>query len=177
MITCSLGLDLGGTHIKAAVVGREGQLLDQTLAPTPAGRELEPVVAALDALCRQMLRAHPDIQSLGIGAPGLVDLSRKIVRVAPNFPAWHNIPLQEMAAAQVALPVQIENDVNCFALAEHRWGAGRGAKNMVALAVGTGVGGALVLNGRLYRGAGLRIVSIKRIGLAGYWVHGVKNGA
>jgi glucokinase len=90
---------------------------------------------------------------VGVGAPGLVDLDRRLIRTAPNFPTWKDVPLAAMIAAEIALPVQLDNDVNCFGLAEQRWGAGRGLRNIIALAIGTGIGGAVILDGKLYRGS------------------------
>lgn len=148
-----LGLDLGGTNIKAAVVQEDGKLLDKTQVRTPTSRAPEEVAAAMIAVACQMLTQHPEIEAVGVGAPGLVDLDRRIVRTAPNFPAWKDVALAEMIAAEIALPVRLDNDVNCFGLAEHRWGAGVGFRHLIALAIGTGIGGAIILDGKLYRGS------------------------
>lgn len=148
-----LGLDLGGTHIKAAVVGPEGELLAEDQVRTPESRLADEVAAALIQVAHAMLTAHPEVESVGVGAPGLVDLDRRIIRAAPNFPAWKDVPLAQMIASEIPLPVTLDNDVNCFGLAEHHWGAGQGLKHMIALAIGTGIGGAIILDGQLYRGS------------------------
>jgi glucokinase len=153
MNSCSIGLDLGGTHIKAVVVAKSGEVLRQAHLDTPPGRQVNAVVKALAEVCQGFIVEHPEVDSIGLGAPGLVDLDRKVIRVAPNFPAWKDVPLSELVSAKIQRPVLLENDVNCFGLAEHRWGAGRGFKNLIALAVGTGIGGAIILDGQLYRGS------------------------
>jgi glucokinase len=152
MMKKRLGLDLGGTHVKAAVVGPDGELLQEFQVRTPASRQVDEVAAMLIEVSRRMIQAHPDVEAIGVGAPGLVDLDRRIIRNAPNFPTWCNVPLAEMIAAEIHLPVSLENDVNCFGLAEHRWGAGQGFDYLVALAIGTGIGGAIIIDGKLYRG-------------------------
>lgn len=151
-LRCALGLDLGGTNIKAAVISERGAILDQTHIETPAGREVPDVVAALVELSQRFLQPYPDIAAMGLGAPGLVDESRRIVRLSPNFPTWNDVPLVEMLEARLNLPMILENDANCFGLAESRWGAGKGVSHLLALTVGTGIGGAIILDGKIYRG-------------------------
>lgn len=148
-----LGLDLGGTQIKAAVINLEGELLASRIEPTPSDRQVDETVKKLAELASDMLQSHPEIHSIGVGSPGLVDSERRIIRISPNFPAWRDVALASLLFAELQIPVQLENDVNCFGLAEHRWGAGRSGKQILALAIGTGVGGALILEGKLYRGA------------------------
>jgi glucokinase len=150
---CFLGLDLGGTQIKAAVINLEGELLTRRLEPTPPHRQVGEIVKRLAEIASDLLRSRPEIHSVGVGSPGLIAAERGIIRVSPNFPAWHDVALGDLLSAELRMPVCLENDVNCFGLAEHRWGAGRGSRQMLALAIGTGVGGALLLEGKLYRGA------------------------
>ena len=149
----ALGLDLGGTQIKAAVVREDGQVIHQAQSETPASRGVDAVAERIGALGRDALKRFPEIGGCGLGAPGLVDLNRCMVRTAPNFPTWRNVPLAELISQRFGRSVILENDVNCFGLAEQRWGAGRGIKHLLALAVGTGIGGAIILDGRLYRGS------------------------
>lgn len=149
----SLGVDLGGTYIKAAVVTADGEIIFRTQVETPPKRSTESVADAMISLIGELLREHPAISGVGIGAPGLVDKNHEIIRESPNFPEWKNIPLKRLIESDIHLPIALDNDVNCFALAEQRWGAGRGFDHLLALAVGTGVGGAVILNGRIYRGS------------------------
>ncbi len=148
-----LGLDLGGSRIKAVVISLEGELLNCRIEPTPPDRQVGEIVRRLAEIASELLQSCPDIHSIGVGSPGLVDAERNIIRLSPNFPDWRDVALGDLLSAELQLPVHLENDVNCFGLAEHRWGAGRHSKHMLALAIGTGVGGALLLEGKLYRGA------------------------
>ncbi|MBU0517523.1 ROK family protein [bacterium] len=149
----AIGIDLGGTYIKAAVVTETGMVLDERQVETPAGRQREAVAEKMGTLLTKLLQKHPEAVGIGIGSPGLVDAERNMIRESPNFPGWKNVPLRLMIAERVKRPVFLENDVNCFGLAEHRWGAGQGSQFMLALALGTGVGGAVIINGQLYRGS------------------------
>lgn len=151
-ISHALGLDLGGTFIKAAVVSESGEIQDQDQVETPPGRDIDKTVSQIVALIKKLSQDWPNIKGIGLGSPGLVDRERKKIRLSPNFPAWHDVPLRDMVAREISLPIYLENDVNCFALAEHRWGAGRDLEHMLALAIGTGIGGGIICHGQLYRG-------------------------
>jgi glucokinase len=148
----ALGLDLGGTSIKAAVVNRNGKLLEERQNATPADRSVTETVATIAGLINDLHNTRPDLTGVGLGSPGLVDKERRLIRLSPNFPDWKNVPLKELVAEKTDLPIHLENDVNCFALAEQRWGAAKGLDHVLALALGTGIGGGIVLNGELYRG-------------------------
>jgi len=161
----SLGLDLGGTQIKAAVVLEDGRVIHQAQIGTPASRGIEDVVERIAAIGREALERFPVITACGLGAPGLVDLERRTVRIAPNFPTWRYVPLAEQIAQRLGRSVILENDVNCFGLAEQRWGAGRGFRHLLALAVGTGIGGAIILDGKLYRGSSGAAAELGHIGV------------
>jgi glucokinase len=149
----SLGLDVGGTHVKAAVLSSDGRVLDRAVVRTPESRQVDEVTSLLIQVSQALLAKHTDVEAVGVGAPGLIDLDRRVIRTAPNFPTWKNVPLAELIAAEIPLPVSLENDVNCFGLAEHRWGSGMGFQHLIALAIGTGIGGAIILDGKLYRGS------------------------
>jgi glucokinase len=149
----ALGVDLGGTNIKAAVVTKSGEISAERSICTPASRAVDAVVEAILSLIRELERDHSGIIGIGMGAPGLVDNKRETIRESPNFPEWRNVSLKSLIEREINLPASLDNDVNCFALAEQHWGAGRGFQHLLALTVGTGVGGAVILNGRLYRGS------------------------
>jgi glucokinase len=150
-----LGLDLGGTNIKAGLVTPGGVLLDHAIGTTPLRREVEDVVAVMVNTVRQLMARHPGVQPIGMGlaAPGVVDLSGELVMRAPNFPSWNSVPLRQVVEDALGLPCVMGNDVDLFGMAEHRWGAAVGFKHFVAVAVGTGVGGAIFIDGKLYLGA------------------------
>ncbi|MFH1861178.1 MAG: ROK family protein [bacterium] len=148
-----LGLDLGGTRIKAVLLLADGTIIAEHQVATPKNRQIEDVLHALTALYARFRDMSFTITAVGIGAPGLIDRNGQRVRIAPNFPSWRDVPLQDLLQREVEPPVFLDNDVNCFAFAEHRWGAAQGFQNVIALTVGTGVGGALIINGSLFRGS------------------------
>ena len=145
----TLGVDIGGTKVAAGVVDEAGTVLARTRRPTPSASpaDVEDVVAA----CVAELRAGHEVEAVGIGAAGYIAADRSRVLVAPNL-AWRDEPLREAVEKRVGLPCVVENDANAAAWAEHRFGAGRGDDELVMITVGTGLGGGLVLGGRLYRG-------------------------
>jgi glucokinase len=150
-----LGLDLGGTNIKVGLVKADGTLVDHAIGTTPLRRDMPDVVAAMQATVRQLMGRHPGVEpdGMGIAAPGLVDLDGEHVIRAPNFASWDHVPLRAALEETLGLPAVMGNDVDLFGVAEHRWGAAVGLRHFIAVAVGTGVGGAIFIDGKLYRGA------------------------
>jgi len=145
----TIGVDVGGTKIAAGVVDRNGQILSRTRVPTPADPQW-----AVDAIARAVLELkaqHPDVTAVGVGAPGYIDRERSTVIMAPNI-AWENEPLKARIEELTGLDAVIENDANCAAWAEFRFGAAADHDDMVLITVGTGIGGGIVLEGRLHRG-------------------------
>jgi glucokinase len=145
----TIGVDIGGTKVAAGVVDEQGEVLARTRHPTPSADPdaVEDVIAA----CVAELRADHDVAAVGIGAAGFIDHDRGVVLFAPNL-AWRGEPLRDAVTARVGLPVCVDNDANTAAWAEHRFGAGQGEQHLVVVTVGTGIGGGIVLDGRLYRG-------------------------
>lgn len=148
-MSLTIGVDVGGTKVAAGVVDPDAVIRQALERPTPStsARDTAEVIAALVA----ELRSAYDVEAVGIGAAGFVDESRAVVRFAPNL-AWREEPLRAEVARRTGLPVVVENDANATAWAEARFGAGRGEEDLVAVTVGTGIGGGMVLGGRLYRG-------------------------
>jgi glucokinase len=109
--------------------------------------------AGEDLLEAQKLRLK-DILGIGIGLPGLIDTERGIVHFLPNIPGWKNVPLRQIIKKKIRLPVFIDNDVNLMTLGEWKYGAGRGTKNLICVTLGTGVGGGLIIDNKIYRGEG-----------------------
>lgn len=153
-VRCVLGIDLGGTKIAAGFVDPEGGILAEMRVPTQAvdGPEaaMERLLAAVQ---RTALESGLRPLAAGMGAPGSLELPAGRFIRSPNLPGWDGFPVREELARRLALPVWVENDANVAALAEARLGAGRGAEVMLYVAVGTGIGGGLVLGGRLFSGA------------------------
>ena len=145
----TVGIDVGGTKVAAGVVDDAGKIVEKIKRATPAAdaeRTAEVIAAVVHELCAR----HP-VRAVGLGAAGFVDRARQAVMFAPNL-AWRDEPLKQRVQDLVGLPVIMDNDANASAWAEVRFGAARGHDDVVFLALGTGIGGALVLGGSLYRG-------------------------
>ncbi len=151
-MTLVLGLDIGGTK-SAAVLGDDetGQVLARQAGPTPQGPWPESV-AFLVKLLHAVRPSAGEITALGVSCGGPLNSQTGIVHTPPNLPHWNDVPLRNLLQAEFGLPVWVENDANATALAEHRWGAGQGTRDMAFLTMGTGIGAGLILNGELYRG-------------------------
>jgi glucokinase len=153
-----LDLDIGGTKLAAGVVARDGAVLSFTLASTHADEGPDRGLEKLFELGRTAVAesgvAGDGIGAVGIGSGGPLDSARGILVAPPHLPGWRDVPI--VARAQAAfggLPVALENDATAAAAGEHRYGAGAGTSHMVYLTISTGVGGGVVIDGRLYRGA------------------------
>ncbi|PFG19515.1 ROK family glucokinase [Serinibacter salmoneus] len=146
----AVGVDIGGTKIAAGVVDEDGELLESTIRPTSAQEPELIEEAVADAVAE--LRQRYVIGAVGVAAAGFVDPGRCIVRFAPNI-AWREHPLGEILAQRLGLPVVVENDANAAGWAEFRFGAAQEVADMAMLTVGTGLGGAIVVDGQLLRGA------------------------
>lgn len=142
-------MDIGGTKVAAGVVDAHGTILATTYRNTPA-HDVAQIEDSICAVVRE-LTCQFDVEAVGVGAAGFIDARRSTVMFAPNL-AWRDEPLQASLQRRMGLCVVIENDANAAAWAEVRFGAGRGAEHVVALTVGTGIGGGIVINGQLLRG-------------------------
>ncbi|MEV1241275.1 ROK family glucokinase [Nonomuraea sp. NPDC052129] len=145
----TIGVDIGGTKVAAGVVNDDGEIIAHTLKPTPADQP-EQVAATVAEVVRELAQGR-EIEAVGVGAAGFVDETRSVVRFAPNL-AWREEPLQKKISGLIGLPVVIENDANAMAWGETKFGAGRGQSHVVCITVGTGIGGGLVFDGKLFRG-------------------------
>ncbi|MGL5405903.1 MAG: ROK family glucokinase [Propionibacteriaceae bacterium] len=145
----SLGIDIGGTKVAAGVVTPDGDVIERLRVPTP-GHSPQAVEDAIVEAWQQLSRNHT-IGSVGIGAAGWVDSTQSIVRFSPHL-AWRNEPLTAKLAERIPVPVIVDNDANAAAWAEYRFGAGQGARVMICVTLGTGIGGAIIINGQLFRG-------------------------
>ena len=151
-----LGIDIGGTKLAAGIVDTEGRMLARDEIPTRAGEGLEPVMDRIVGLGRGLLSrpeaAAVSVQRIGVGCAGPVDLKAGLVLRPPNLPGWTRVPLTELLQHALGLPIVLENDANAAALGEFRYGAGRGAKSIVYMTVSTGIGGGIILDGRIWHG-------------------------
>lgn len=145
----TIGVDVGGTKIAAGVVDESGHLRATTRRDTPYDDPAKTEDAIAEAV--QELEASHQAEAIGVGAAGFVDADRSTVLFAPNL-AWRNEPLGRAIEARIGLPTVVENDANAASWAEARFGAGKGESHVVVVTVGTGIGGGIVLDGKLVRG-------------------------
>ncbi|OGN96434.1 MAG: sugar kinase [Chloroflexi bacterium RBG_13_50_21] len=155
-----IGCDLGGTNLRAAIVDVElGEVLHLTIIPTLAREMHEAVMHRMANLILQVIQSAglgiDDIGGIGIGVPGVVDLDKGKTLFLPNLPGtWPHIPLADTIARHTGLPTALLNDVRAITNGEWRFGAGRGVDTLAVFAIGTGIGGGLVINGQLHLGMG-----------------------
>jgi glucokinase len=151
-----IGMDLGGTKILAAVVDKRGQIVAEAKQKTMADKGPDAVIERIAETAVQAAAAGQigwkAIKGVGIGAPGPMDPDSGTVYTPPNLPGWKEVALGPRLSEALGVPVCLENDVNLGTLGEHALGAGRGTKDMVGIFVGTGVGGGLILDGKLRSG-------------------------
>lgn len=147
-----LGVDIGGTTIKIAVVQRDGTIVHRASQPTEAQRGKDALLADICTLVEHAVAAYPAIAAVGIGVPGVVNPKDGCVYHPPNLPGWDIVPLTSIVQRHTRVPVAVDNDANAAALAELELGAGRGHSHFVYVTLGTGVGGTLIANNRIFAG-------------------------
>lgn len=146
--------DFGGTNLRAALVAESGEVLARREVPTPAAGTAAEALASVDALLADIRASAAESPVAAcIAAAGLIDAECGLVLVSPNVPSFRNLPLGAALAERTGLPAAIENDASAAALGEHRFGAARGARHVLHATLGTGIGGGIVIDGRLHRGA------------------------
>ena len=150
----AIGLDIGGTNLRGALIREEGHIIERRSVLSEADKGIEFVVKNLASLIQQAIKGD-DIAGVGIGIPGIIDSSKGILTQAPNICSVDNYPLREMLIEKIgqSVPVFIENDANCAAIGEWWMGAGKDAKSLIILTLGTGVGGGIILDEVLWNGA------------------------
>ena len=148
-----MGVDIGGTKVAAGLVNSEGEITANVRVPMFAkGNAQQGLDAILTAVAKVLPEDQENIRGIGICSAGPLDPNAGVVLNPPNLPCWTNYPLVEMVRRKFPLPVKLDNDANGAALAEARWGAGRGYKNVFHVTLGTGIGTGIVLNGEIYHG-------------------------
>jgi glucokinase len=145
----AIGIDAGGTKIAVFRVRGSGEVLAHEEIHTPADDAEKTISVMVEAAHRALT---PQVRAVGIGAAGMVETATGVLRFAPNL-AWRNVPLAERISSELDLPCQVDNDANVAAWGEFRFGAGRNHRHMLLVTVGTGIGGGIVSDGRLFRGA------------------------
>jgi glucokinase len=147
----AIGVDLGGTKMAVGVVDSEQKVHYQGREPS-TGLSEEKLVEELARELQEAKDARPDVLSAGLGIPATIDHDRGLAIHAVNLTIT-DVPIRDLMQERIGLPVFVDNDANVAAIAEHLYGAGRGAENVVLLTIGTGIGGGLILNGEVYRGS------------------------
>ena len=149
--TVAIGADLGGTKLLVGAVDSEQHVLHRGQEPSH-GRTGEQVLETLESEVLQALETRPEAVAVGVGIPATIDHGRGIAISAVNLPIV-NVPIRDRLRERISLPVYVDNDANTAALAEYLYGAGTGTRNMIMLTIGTGIGGGLILEGKVYRGS------------------------
>ncbi len=149
----AIGIDLGGSAVKWGVIDHDGQIRkDERIEYSD--RSPAAVIELLQSLVKLGLDEWDDIAGIGIGSPGLIDKNQRLVRLSPNFDGWIDVPLAEsLEKVSGAIPVFVENDANLLVYSETQWGAARCKSNVIVLTLGTGVGGGIMVDGKLVRGS------------------------
>jgi glucokinase len=151
------GIDLGGTKILVLVSDAQGRVLGTARTPTLAAQGPDAVVGRIvDAVRAAAAEAQIDAASIaaaGISAPGPIDRDAGIITDPPNLPGWHNVPLASILREKLGIPAVLENDANCGAVGEHRFGAGHGYRHLLFVTISTGIGGGIIIDNELYAGA------------------------
>ncbi len=152
------GIDIGGTNIKYGLVDAKGKVLFKESRPTMVEKGAEPLMHLVTNISERLLYYAADeeleVKWLGVGTPGAVDNRiGKVISLSPNIEGWQWMEIGRILKERLNLPVIVDNDVNSMALAESRFGAGVGYRSVLCVAVGTGVGGGLIIDGKIWRGA------------------------
>jgi len=152
-----IGIDLGATRLKLAVVDEKGKCSYRREVDTLFASDRAALIDSIASNVKDIIKtsgiAKRSILGVGIGVPGPVDSKRGIVRYFPNIKGWEQVPLKSILEKKLRLKVALDNDVNAMTLGEYKFGAGKGAENLICLTLGTGVGGGIIINGEIYRGS------------------------
>lgn len=150
-----IGVDLGGTNVRSAVVDEAGRITHHNKLSVAGSRSADAVIDRIIACVSQTMDGcgRERVVGVGVGTPGLIIAETGIVVYAPNVPGWTDLPLKAILENRLNLPVAIENDANAAAIGEHWVGAGKGVRHMICMTLGTGVGGSIILNNQIWRGA------------------------
>ena len=157
MQRAAIGVDLGGTNLRFGLVREDKKIISRRRTGTMATEGVEIVIERLTSGIQTLaMRAESlglEVAGIGIGVPGIISAREGVVRLSPNLPGWKDTPLRARLQESFPYPVYIENDANAYALGEYWFGAGKDAESMVCITLGTGVGGGIILDGHIWRGA------------------------
>ncbi len=151
-----LAIDLGGTKIIAAIISNQGRVITReyylTLAEEGPQLVIKRTLSAIDRLLSLGKIDSSQLNSISIAAAGAIDFGKGLVTLSPNLPGWYDIPLRDLIKEKYRVNTLLINDASAAALGEHRFGAGKGVNNLILLTLGTGIGGGIIINGKLYSG-------------------------
>jgi len=152
-----LGIDLGGTKILTSVINPKGEMLSRDHSVTPAAEGPEGVIRAILASAGRALEgasiATDRVSAVGVGAPGLTDTQAGILFISPNLPGWENVPLRDIIQERLKKKAFLINDGNAAALGEHYFGAAKGVTHFIYVTISTGIGGGIVIDGKILNGS------------------------
>jgi len=150
-----IGVDLGGTNVRSAVVDQQGKVTHNARLSVAGSGSADVVIDRIVACVNRTLKScgRENVRGVGVGTPGLIIAEIGTIVYAPNVPGWVDLPLRSILEDRFSLPVTIENDANAWGIGEQWIGGGSGYKNMVCLTLGTGVGGAIIFDERVWRGS------------------------
>lgn len=152
-----IGIDLGGTNLKAGVVDADGKILHRLSIKTNSHADSQTISNQILSLIAEIIQCarvkESDMIGVGLGSPGLVDKKGETILFSPNLPRWRNIPIKRIVAERFSKPCVLENDANAAAWGEKWVGAGKDVSSLVMLTLGTGIGGGIVIDNKLWRGA------------------------
>ena len=151
-----LAIDMGGTKIRTAIISNKGQIIVKEDCLTLADEGLEAVtgriLSGIDRLLNLRNIDLSQLHSISIAAAGAIDFEKGLITSSPNLPGWHDVPLRDIVRSKYRVDTFLINDASAAALGEHEFGAGRGVDNLILLTVGTGIGGGIIIDGKLYSG-------------------------
>lgn len=154
MASYIISVDIGGTQIRAALSDREGNIIHRVAYPTLAEEGPEPVMGRIKEAIRQAAGQQlGEVQTIGIATAGPLDPWEGVIIKAPNLPGWHQVPLKAIIEEEFGLPTYVGNDANLAALAEQRFGAGKGTQDLIYITHSTGIGGGIIVDGRMLLGS------------------------
>ena len=168
----AIGIDFGGTSVKPGVAA-EGKIIEHAeRIPTRSHSGAESLLGAIFRAIEELRGRHPEVCAIGAGLPGIIDSVNGVVQELSNVPGWNDVALTKLIEERTGLPAAIDNDANAMTYAEWLFGAGRGGVNVVCVTLGTGVGGGLIIENKLYRGSQLGAGEIGQMTLDPYGVPG-----
>lgn len=147
-----IGVDLGGTNIKAGVIDDEGKIVSNLMIPTEASFGWERVISNIKKVISNLLKNN-SVYAIGVGVPGPVDFENGIIKEMPAIPGAKNVNISKELKEEFGRPVFVDNDANNFALGEVVFGVAKGKKYVIGITLGTGIGGGIIIDGKIYRGA------------------------